>query len=903
MLGVTMLNWHEFNQRELEEQLETNGEVGLLTKEAEERQAKHGANELDAGKKSHPMLVFLAQFNDFMVYVLFGATAVSFFLGDMIDAIAILAIVFINGVLGFFQEYKAERSLEALKEMSAPKMTVRRDQKWVRVLSKEIVPGDIVKFSSGDRIGADLRLLKCAGLQVEESALTGESVPVHKTEAVIKGDNLPLGDLENMCFSGTLVTGGSGEGIVVATGMQTVMGQIAKMMNSSGEVMTPLQRRLEHLGKVLIIIAVLLTLLVVGLGVYQGQEMLDMFLAGVSLAVAAIPEGLPAIVTVALSLGVQRMIKKKALVRKLQAVETLGCASVICSDKTGTMTQNKMLVTRLWAAGQTYRVTGEGYHPQGEIYKGADRIDPLKNPTIKKLLSFGVLCNHADIIRKKDEYICEGDPTEGALVTSALKSKITREDLLKQYEVLAEFPFDSDRKMMSMIVRDNFGERWIITKGAPEILLDSCDRLLWGDKSVLLSTLYVDRVEEACHHLNEQALRTIAVGYRKLTKEELISDATQMEKGLCFVGLQGMYDPPRKEVKSAIRDCRSAGIRTVMITGDHVLTATAIANDLGLLPTDGKVMDGVTLEGYSDEQFEEIVDEVYVYARVSPMHKLRIVKALQNKGHIVAMTGDGVNDAPAIKRADIGIAMGISGTDVSKEASDMILMDDNFATIQGAIAEGRNIYENIRKFIRYLLASNVGEILVMLFAMLLALPLPLVPIQILWVNLVTDGLPAMALGLDRAEGDVMSRKPRHKDESIFSQGLWWKILSRGFLIGVTTLITFIIAQNLNPDNLPYAQTVAFATLVLAQLIHVFDCRSAYSILHRNPLGNMALVYAVLSSLLLMLVVIYYPPLQSIFHTESILPKDWLLIVGMSSVPTFLLAGFAVPKMKRKKRAA
>lgn len=898
-----MLNWHEFDQKALEEQLETDGAQGLLTKEAKERQVKYGSNELDVGKKVNPLFVFLAQFNDFMVYVLFGATAISFFLGDVVDAIAILTIVFMNGVLGFFQEYKAERSLEALKEMSAPKMTVLRDQKWVRILTKEVVPGDIVKFSSGDRIGADLRILKCTGLQVEESALTGESVPVHKTNEVIQGENLPLGDLDNMCFSGTLVTGGSGEGVVVATGMQTEMGKIAKMMDNSEKIMTPLQRRLEHLGKVLIAIAVLLTILVVVLGVYQGQETMEMFLAGVSLAVAAIPEGLPAIVTVALSLGVQRMIKKKALVRKLQAVETLGCASVICSDKTGTMTQNKMLVTRLWAGGQTYRVTGEGYNPKGEIYKGSNCIDPFKIPSLKKLLSFGVLCNHADIIRKKDEYICEGDPTEGALVASALKGKIIREDMLEQYEVLTELPFDSERKMMSVIVRDAFGERWVITKGAPEILLGNCTHLLWGDQTIVLSTLYIERVEEACQHLNEQALRTIGIAYRKLKKDESLAQAKQiMEKNLCFIGLQGMYDPPRKEVKAAIQDCKSAGIRTVMITGDHVLTATAIANDLGLLPASGKVMDGATLEGYSDEQFEEIVDEIYVYARVSPMHKLRIVKALQKKGHIVAMTGDGVNDAPAIKRADIGIAMGISGTDVSKEASDIILMDDNFATIQGAIAEGRNIYENIRKFIRYLLASNVGEILVMLFAMLLALPLPLVPIQILWVNLVTDGLPAMALGLDKAEGDVMNRKPRHKEESIFSNGLGWKIISRGFLIGVTTLLTFIVAQNLNPNNLPYAQTIAFATLVLTQLIHVFDCRSAHSVLHRNPFGNMALVYAVFSSLLLMLVVIYYPPLQEIFHTESILLKDWLLILGMSSIPTFLLAGFAVPKMKVKKTA-
>lgn len=893
------MNWHEWNQKQLEEKLETNVTKGLLTKEAEDRQKQYGLNELNTGKKTSPLIVFLLQFHDFMVYVLFGATVISFFLGDIIDAVAILAIVFLNGVLGFLQEYKAERSLEALKEMSAPKMTVLRDGKWVKILSKEAVPGDIVRFATGDRIGADLRLTKCVGLQIEESALTGESVPVHKNSSILKGEHLPLGDMENMCFSGTLVTAGNGEGIVVATSMETVMGQIAKMMDNSEKIMTPLQRRLEHLGKVLIVVALLLTLLVVGLGIYEGQNMMDMFLAGVSLAVAAIPEGLPAIVTVALSLGVQRMIKKKALVRKLQAVETLGCASVICSDKTGTMTQNKMLVTRLWTSGQTYLVTGEGYHPKGEIYKGKQKIKATEHENLKQLLAYGVLCNHADIIRKQDSYFCEGDPTEGALVVSALKGGMTREELLKQYEMIAEFPFDSDRKMMSVIVRDVFGNRLLLTKGAPEILLYRCTHLVWGEKQVAQSELYTTRIEEACQALNEQALRTIGIGYRMLSKDERITTAGEMEKHLCFIGLQGMYDPPRKEVKAAIQNCKQAGIQTVMITGDHVLTATAIARDLNMLPKDGMVLDGATLEGLTDTEFEEMVDDVYVYARVSPLHKLRIVQALQKKGHIVAMTGDGVNDAPAIKRADIGIAMGISGTDVSKEASDMILMDDNFAGIERAIAEGRNIYENIRKFIRYLLASNVGEILVMLFAMLLFLPLPLVPIQILWVNLVTDGLPAMALGLDQSEGDVMRRRPRHKNESIFSQGLWWKIISRGFLIGVTTLLTFVVAYNLNPDDLSYAQTIAFATLILTQLIHVFDCRSAYSVLHRNPFGNMPLVWAVVSSWILTLLVIYYPPLQNIFHTDAIVLKDWLLIVGMASVPTFLLAGFSVIHRKGK----
>ncbi|CAG9619767.1 calcium-translocating P-type ATPase, SERCA-type [Sutcliffiella rhizosphaerae] len=883
------MKWHEMRAEEVEEQINSNLNAGLSESEAKNRLLQFGTNELQEAERPNAILLFLEQFKDFMVVVLLAATMISGLLGEYIDAIAIIAIVVINAFLGFFQERKAEKSLQALKELSAPQVMVLREREWRKVASRDVVVGDIVKFTSGDRIGADLRIVQASSLEIEESALTGESVPSVKSVSPVAGSDIAIGDQENMAFMGTLVTRGSGVGVVVATGMNTAMGQIADLLQSAEATITPLQRKLEQLGKILITVALILTALVVIVGVLQGHSLYDMFLAGVSLAVAAIPEGLPAIVTVALSLGVQRMIKQKSIVRKLPAVETLGCASVICSDKTGTLTQNKMTVTHVWSGGKLWSVTGNGYEPKGEFLQDGNKVGKM-DKSLQQLLTFGLLCNNAEVKVKNKQYVLDGDPTEGALLVAAMKAGYTRESLIDDFQLVKEFPFDSERKMMSVIVKDNHGKLFVITKGAPDVITKVSESLLWNGKRELLTQKYENFVKDMVHTLASKALRNIAVAFKPITSFHEGMLEKDVEKDLIFIGLQGMIDPPRPEVKQAVKECREAGIKTVMITGDHVITAKAIASEIGILPMGGKVLEGRALQGMSQEELEQIVEDVYVYARVSPQHKLSIVKALQKKGHIVAMTGDGVNDAPAIKASDIGISMGITGTDVAKEASSLVLLDDNFATIKSAIKEGRNIYENIRKFIRYLLASNVGEILVMLFAMLLALPLPLVPIQILWVNLVTDGLPAMALGLDQAEGDVMKRKPRHPREGVFARGLWWKIVSRGFLIGLATLLAFIIVYRQNPDNLMYAQTVAFATLVMAQLIHVFDCRSERSIFHRNPFQNMYLVGSVLSSILLMLVVIYYPPLQGIFHTVAIDPKEWLLILGMASLPTFLLVG-------------
>ncbi|MBB6282104.1 calcium-translocating P-type ATPase, SERCA-type [Geobacillus subterraneus] len=884
------MQWHVLAANDVAHEAKTNVAAGLTAAEAEKRLRQFGYNELAEGKATPAVAVFFRQFQDFMVLVLLLATIISAFLGEYVDAAAIVVIVIMNAVLGFIQERRAEKSLAALKQLSAPQAVVLRNGEWLKIQARELVVGDIVKLTSGDRVGADLRLIEANGLEIEESALTGESVPVAKSAAPLPTEQASLGDLHNMAFMGTLVTRGSGVGIVIATGMKTAMGQIATMLEEADAGMTPLQRRLEQLGKILLIVALALTAAVVVVGVIQGHDLYEMFLAGVSLAVAAIPEGLPAIVTVVLALGVQRMIKRNAIVRKLPAVETLGCASVICSDKTGTMTENMMTVTQLWAGGRTFSVSGVGLNTDGEFSERGRMVDPRRVPALDRLLTMAALCNSSDVKEENGRRYVDGDPTEGALLVAAEKAGIKKGQLLRDYIIEREFPFDSERKMMTVIVRDRNGRRFSVTKGAPDVLLERAARLEWNGREQALTPAWKEAVEKAVHQMAASALRTIAVAYRPLADNAKIKSEEEAETQLIFLGVAGMIDPPRPEVKEAVARCKEAGMKTVMITGDHVVTAAAIAKQLGILPPGGQVMDGATLSRLSVDELEREIDNIYVFARVAPEHKLKIVNAFKRRGHIVAMTGDGVNDAPAIKAADIGVAMGRSGTDVAKEAASLVLLDDNFATIQAAIEEGRNIYENIRKFIRYLLASNVGEILVMLFAMLLALPLPLVPIQNLWVNLVTDGLPAMALGLDRPEENVMKRPPRRPDEGVFARGLGWKIVSRGFLIGLVTLAAFMTAYERSGDDLVYGQTAAFATLVLAQLIHVFDCRCERSIFDRNPLGNGYLVAAVVVSLLLLFVVIYYPPLQNVFHTKPIAALDWLLIAGLSALPTFLFAG-------------
>ncbi|MFH5183032.1 calcium-translocating P-type ATPase, SERCA-type [Paenibacillus sp. TAB 01] len=909
--------WYQMTAEEILQTQQIEPSKGLSTEEAGKRLEEHGRNELSEGAKVSPVALFLNQFKDFMVLVLMGATLISGLLGEYLDAITIIAIIIMNGILGFVQEFRAERSLRALKELSAPNAKVLRNGSLELLPAKDLVPGDIVLLESGDRIPADLRFLEANSLYVEESALTGESVPVSKHTDMLANDEVPLGDQRNLGFMGTMITRGTARGIVVRTGMATEMGKIADLIQSTESMETPLQHRLEQLGKLLIIVALALTVVVVIAGIVHGQEPYGMFLAGVSLAVAAIPEGLPAIVTIALALRVQRMIQRKAIVRKLPSVETLGCASVICSDKTGTLTQNKMTVTHLWVGGEILEVTGDGYDPRGDILQNGKSADIRNNQMLRRLLQVSVLCNNASLFEEKAEHKrkkgadeepagtwnIKGDPTEGALVVLGAKAGLTHQSVDGLYRRIGEFPFDSERKRMSVLV-EHQGGRMVCTKGAPDVLLQQCSYVLWENRVIPFTQTLKQKVLAANEGMAKNALRVLGLAFREVKPTERCEEEYEVENGLVFIGLTGMIDPPRKEVRDAIAKCRKAGIKTVMITGDHQSTAEAIAKQLGIMPSNGGLaLNGQQLSQMDDDELDGRVEDTYVYARVSPEHKLRIVKALQRKGHVVAMTGDGVNDAPAIKAADIGIAMGISGTDVSKEASALVLSDDNFATIVAAIEEGRGIYENIRKFIRYLLASNVGEIMTMFLAMMAGLPLPLVPIQILWVNLVTDGLPAMALGVNQAEKDLMQQKPRGARENIFARRLGWKIISRGILIGLCTLAAFwiVLKQGEGDDALVKAQTVAFATLVMAQLIHVFDCRSSRSIFHRNPLQNMYLVLAVLSSLVLMLAVLYIPQLQPIFKTVPLHWMDWIIVLIFAGIPTFLMGiGSVMSKPAKKK---
>ncbi|MCL6575929.1 calcium-translocating P-type ATPase, SERCA-type [Kyrpidia sp.] len=867
---------------------------GLDEEEAGRRLREYGPNRIEEGKKLSPLGIFLNQFRDFMVLVLLAATLISGLLGEYTDAVAIIAIIIVNGILGFVQEFRAEKSLASLRELTAPTAHVLRGgKKWI-IPAADLVPGDIVFLEAGDRVPADLRLLQGQGLEIEESSLTGESVPVRKTFGPLEEEHLSLGDRKNMAYMGTLVTRGKAMAVVIATGMQTEMGLIADLIQQSEDTQTPLQRRLDQLGKILVWVALGVTALVVVIGISRGHDVYNMFLAGVSLAVAVIPEGLPAIVTIALALGVQRMIRRRAIVRRLPAVETLGCATVICSDKTGTLTQNKMTVQGLWVGGTRLAVSGVGYTPEGKFFKGEHVVNPKTHPDLKKLLEIAVLCNNSELIEEPkapEGWTIHGDPTEGALLVLAGKADIWSDVLAAKYEKVLENPFDSNRKMMSVVVRQTGEEEsyLLMAKGAPDVLLDRCDFILWNGRVTALTAAHRREILSMNAEMAGTAMRNLAFAYRPLQQAQVRREENQQETEMVFVGLAGMIDPPREEVFQAIQICRRAGIRTVMITGDHQATAEAIARRLGILPKNGLTVSGADLYNMSDKQLAERADRIYVYARVSPEHKLRIVKALQARGHVVAMTGDGVNDAPAIKAADIGVAMGRGGTDVAKEASSLILADDNFATIVAAVEEGRGIYDNIRKFVRYLLSCNVGEIVTLFTAMLVGLPLPLVPIQILWVNLVTDGLPAIALGVDPPEGDLMERPPRDVKESIFAGGLGFKIISRGLFIGLAALAVFWLEWRSAPDALSKAQTMAFCTLVMSQLVHVFDCRSVdQGIFSRNIFGNPWLVAAVLSSVALMVLVLYTPALQPVFRTVPLGISDWVTILVAAAIPTFAL---------------
>jgi len=878
----------------------TDEEDGLAAGEVRDRLQQFGYNEMAEKPKIAWWRRFFAQFQDFMVLVLLAATLISGLLGEYADAVTILAIVLINAILGFVQEHRAEQSMDALKRLTAPTARVVRNGTVQHIPARELVPGDILLLEPGDIIAADARLAFASNLEAEEAALTGESLPVRKLADRVYSEDVTLGDRKNMVFAGTMITRGRGKGIVCGTAMHTEVGRIAGMIQSVEDDETPLQKRLDHLGKWLVWGCLLVCLLVVVTGVAKGEPLFLMCMTGISLAVAAIPEGLPAIVTVALALGVQRMIRKNAIVRKLPAVETLGCTTVICSDKTGTLTQNAMTVRKIYTGNHSYEISGVGYEIKGEFFLNKQEFDAKKDKCLQQCLLIGALCNNS-VLKQNNVGITgiwrrrggagwsvEGDPTEGALVVAGAKAGIWRSNIEKNQVRVGEIPFEAERRRMSVAYRQPDGSVQLYSKGAPDTVLELCRYYFDGDREMPLTPELISRIVGANETMTSSALRVLAVAYRRLAPAEAVNIGEDCERELVFAGLMGMIDPPREEAKQAIAVCRQAGIKTVMITGDHRNTAVAIAQELRLYKEGVSLaVTGQELDGISDRELASMVNNVAVYARVSPAHKLRIVKALKLSGHIVAMTGDGVNDAPAIKEADIGIAMGLTGTDVSREASAMTLVDDNFATIVAAVEEGRGIYDNIRKFIRYLLSCNIGEVLTMFVAALAGFPLPLLPVQILWVNLVTDGLPAMALGVDPKEPDIMNRPPRNPTESVFSRGLSRKIICRGLQIGISTVLVFILTYLLKHD-LALARTMAFSTLVFCQLFHVYDCRSEMlTIFELGLFSNKYLLLATGCSTMMQMAVIYVPFLREIFGTVPLTVTEWLVIFTVAGW-TFIL---------------
>lgn len=828
---------------------------GLTEEEVLLQRKKYGENVILSNKKVSKIKIFFSQFNDFIIWVLIVATLISGFMGEKADAITIIIIVIMNAIMGFIQEYKTEKSLEALKNLAAPTAKVIRNGNLKVINASEVVCSDIICLESGDRVPADSVLLEGNNVVVDESLLTGESIGVTKDS---KGR-------ANTIFMGTIILSGGAIARVINIGMKTEMGKIADMLQNIESDRSPLKDKLAHLGKIMVVICIIICAIVTEMGILRGQDKYQMFLLGVSLAVAAIPEGLPAIVTVALALGVSRMLKRNALVRKLPAVETLGCTSIICSDKTGTLTENNMKVVDLYTNGRRSK-----------------KIDAENNGKyLKEIFSYCNDCN-IDIKEKDINKALLGDPTETSLVKAYFHDVNEYKTFRERAHRVFEIPFDSDRKMMSVMTMSAGIER-VYVKGAPERIIERCKYIWKNGNKELLNFEEKREILSNTEQMSKSALRCIAAAF----KDEDIRRDKSMETNLTFVGIAGIIDPPRPEAYDAVLKCRIAGIRPVMITGDHKDTAFAIAKELNIAKGEDQVLTGDIIDTLSDSKLREMVKNVTVFARVSPSHKLRIVRAFKKNNHIVAMTGDGVNDAPAVKEADIGVSMGISGTDVTKEASSMILLDDNFSTIVSAVEEGRVIYDNIRKFIRYLLSCNLGEVLTMFLASLLYLETPLLPIQILLVNLATDGLPALALGVDGAEPDIMKNKPRPKNESIFAGGLREKIAIRGSLIGICTLLSFIMAKRTGL-NLEGARTVALGTLIMSQLIHVFECRSMnHSIFEIKIYTNLYLLGAVSISVIMLLCVLYVPFLQGVFHTIPLDFSKWMIVIFFSGIISFI----------------
>ena len=914
------------------EDLETHLHLGLSSQEAHARLEKYGPNELTERPRPGFLRLLFAQLNNFLIIILIVAAVVSLLLGEVVDAVAIMTIVVLNSVLGVVQESKAEQALAALKRMAAPNAQIIRDGVQSTIPARELVPGDIVLLEAGNFVPADMRLIESVNLKIEEASLTGESVPVNKDARVVLQADIPLGDRKNTAFMSTLVTYGRGKGLTTSTGMHTQIGMIAEMIQSYDEEPTPLQQKLDQLGKSLGIISLAICGLIflyglvrdtsLGMILAEGPraylatfstEIVDLFMTAVSLAIAAVPEGLPAVVTICLALGMQRMVARHALIRKLPAVETLGCATVICSDKTGTLTQNQMTVVRGWAGGQTFQVGGEGYNPEGQFYTAGAPFNPASHPATSLLLHGALLCNDAYLEQSGEEdsrrtWRMVGDPTEGALAVVAAKSGLWRDEGAKMLPRVAEIPFDSERKRMATIHQvvagpgtqvggmgalHFAGDYVVFVKGAPDITLEYCDDYIEGGQVLPLTSEKRREIIAANDSLASSALRVLGVACRSLAAMPEEPTPENVECNLIFLGLLGMIDPARPEVKEAVGVARRAGVKSVMVTGDYQDTATAIARELGMLTEGGRVLTGAEIEMMSEDDLVGIVDHVDAFARVSPQHKTKIVDAFKRRGHVVAMTGDGVNDAPALKRANIGIAMGITGTDVTKETADMVLTNDNFASIVSAIEEGRVIYSNIRKFVFYLISCNIGEILIIFIAMLVGLPIPLRPIQLLWLNLVTDGAPALALGMEKGDPDIMKRPPRPTQEPVINREMLLGVAVQAVVMTTAVLLAYLYGLRRFPDSLAGAQTVAFATLICSELLRAYPARSERYPLHRIGIfSNRWMQYAVGASLTLLLVVIYVPFLAQVFGTVPLAARDWVIML-----PFILLASIAAELTK------
>ena len=902
-------NWFQKDVEEVEKELQTNLEKGLTNEEVAKRREKYGLNELKSKKKKSLLQKFLDQFKDFSIIVLIIAAIVSGVVGvaegeGITDTIIILIVVVVNAIIGVSQESKAEKSLEALQKLTDHASKVIRNGEVTVVPAKELVPGDIVVLDTGDYIPADLRIIEAVNLKSQESSLTGESVPVEKTTEKIDDEETSLGDRLNMLFSSSLVTYGRGKGIVVETGMTTEVGKIAGMINQADEQTTPLQDKLNKLGKTLGIAALVICVFIFIVGLIQGKEPIHMFMTAVSLAVAAIPEGLVAVSTIVLAIGVQKMVKRNAIVKRLPAVETLGSATVICSDKTGTLTQNKMTVEKIFINSETKDL---------EEYKNNITED------IKKLVYVNMFCNDTKI--SKDGTLT-GDPTETALVDMAFRLDFDP-SIYDQMPRVEEIPFDSDRKLMTTVNKVN-GKYVVFTKGGVDELLNRCNSYLLNGEIKQDLENYTKTIRENNEIMAKEALRVLAGAYKEIDHEPSKEEMESIENDLIFIGMVGMIDPPREEAKKAVEKCKTAGIKTVMITGDHKITATAIAKKLGILENEDEAITGTELEKMSDEDLEKNVRHYSVYARVSPEHKVRIVKAWQKNGEIVAMTGDGVNDSPALKTSDIGCAMGIVGTDVAKEAADVILTDDNFATIVSAVEEGRRIYDNILKVIQFLLSSNVGEIVV-LFLATLCTPLfanwfgitdiahleILLPIHILWINLVTDSLPALALAFDPANKDIMNRKPNKPGKGVFTKGMTWRVIYQGVMIGLLTLGAFMIGLatttepigglTLDESKIEVGQTMAFVTLALSELVHVYNVRNnKLSVFKTGIKGNSKLIWATLASSILMLIILFVPALRNIFSIPILPTENIIELVGLIIAPLIIVELFKFFKINTVK---